>query len=169
MCDNDLKEHEQNKKYIESLLETYKHSESYELARNLLKEAQDRLDDHKKSEQDFNSNLKSYKNLSNQISKEVDVIRDLKDDIANSAKNSVDLADIQSMIEQEETKKETVIREIALKENKLEELDVEKKSLKTISRTFEKESRNEFDQSQLQILVNLEHELKDISKHLVRM
>ena len=45
---NDLKEHEQNKKYIESLLETYKHSESYELARNLLKEAQDRLDDHKK-------------------------------------------------------------------------------------------------------------------------
>ena len=67
MCDNDLKEHEQNKKYIESLLETYKHSESYELARNLLKEAQDRLDDHKKSEQDFNSNLKSYKNLSNQM------------------------------------------------------------------------------------------------------
>ncbi|MCQ8157625.1 hypothetical protein NFD58_12150 [Staphylococcus epidermidis] len=48
VCDNDLKEHEQNKKYIESLLETYKHSESYELARNLLKEAQDRLDDHKK-------------------------------------------------------------------------------------------------------------------------
>ena len=165
VCDNDLKEHEQNKKYIESLLETYKHSESYELARNLLKEAQDRLDDHKKSEQDFNSNLKSYKNLSNQISKEVDVIRDLKDDIANSAKNSVDLADIQTMIEQEETKKENVIREIALKENKLEELDVEKEKLeKQYQELLKKESRNEFDQSQLQILVTLEHELKDISK-----
>ena len=78
----------------------------------------------------------------------------------------MDLADIQSMIEQEET----VIREIALKENKLEELDVEKEKLeKQYQELLKKESRNEFDQSQLQILVNLEHELKDISKHLVRM
>lgn len=165
VCDNDLKEHEQNKKYIESLLETYKHSESYELARNLLKEAKDSLDEHKKSEQDFNSNLKSYKTLSNQISKEVDSIKDFKDDIANSAKNSVDLADIQSMIEQEEAKKENAIREIALKENKLEELDVQKEELeKQYQELLKKESRNEFDQSQLQMLVTLEHELKDISK-----
>ena len=165
VCDNDLKKHEQNKKYIESLLETYKHSESYELARILLKEAQDSLDEHKKSEQNFKSNLKSYKNLSNQISNELDAIKDLKDDIAISAKNSVDLADIQSMIEQEEIKKENVIREIALKENKLKELDEEKDNLeKHYQEILKKESRNEFDQSQLQILITLERELKDISK-----
>ena len=165
MCDNDLKKHEQNKKYIESLLETYKHSESYELARILLKEAQDSLDEHKKSEQNFKSNLKSYKNLSNQISNELDAIKDLKDDIAISAKNSVDLADIQSMIEQEEIKKENAIREIALKENKLKELDEEKDNLeKHYQEILKKESRNEFDQSQLQILITLERELKDISK-----
>lgn len=69
VCDNDIKEHEQNKIYIESLLETYKHSESYELARNLLKEAKDKLDEHNKHEQDFSSNLKSYKKLSARFQK----------------------------------------------------------------------------------------------------
>ena len=44
-----------------------------------------------------------------EISKSQDSIKDLKDDIANSAKNSVDLADIQGMIEQEEIKKENAI------------------------------------------------------------
>ncbi|MEB7421531.1 AAA family ATPase [Staphylococcus arlettae] len=165
VCDNDLKSHEQNKKYIESLLETYKHSESYDLARNLLKEAKDKLDEYTKSEQDFINNLKNYKNLSNEISKGQDAIKDLKDDISKSAKNSVDLADIQGMIEQEERKKESAIREIALKENKLEELEKQKEELENqYQEILKKESRNEFDQAQLQTLVGLEHELKDISK-----
>ena len=164
VCDNDLKSHEQNKKYIESLLETYKHSESYDLARNLLKEAKDKLDEYTKNEQDFINNLKNYKNLSNEISKGQDAIKDLKDDISKSAKNSVDLADIQGMIEQEERKKENAIREIALKENKLEELEKQKEVLENqYQEILKKESRNEFDQAQLQTLVALEHELKDIS------
>lgn len=164
VCDNDLNEHEQSKLYIESLLETYKHSESYELARTLLKEAKDKLDEHKKNEQDFSSNLKSYKELMVEISKSQDSIKDLKDDIANSAKNSVDLADIQGMIEQEEIKKENATREIALKENKLAELEIQKGTLeKQYQELLKRESRNEFDQAQLEMLIALEHELKEIS------
>lgn len=53
VCDNDLNEHEQSKLYIESLLETYKHSESYELARTLLKEAKDKLMNIKKMNKIF--------------------------------------------------------------------------------------------------------------------
>jgi DNA sulfur modification protein DndD len=107
VCDNDLNEHEHNKKYIESLLDTYKHSESYDLARSLLREADDRLSEHKRNENELNQNLKSYKALMNDISKELDLIKDLKNDIASQAKNSVDLADIQGMIEKEESKKRT--------------------------------------------------------------
>ncbi|PTL16802.1 hypothetical protein BUZ08_09505 [Staphylococcus gallinarum] len=130
----------------------------------MLKEAKDKLDEHKKNEQDFSSNLKSYKELMVEISKSQDSIKDLKDDIANSAKNSVDLADIQGMIEQEEIKKENATREIALKENKLEELEIQKGTLeKQYQELLKRESRNEFDQAQLEMLIALEHELKEIS------
>ncbi|WP_222122512.1 hypothetical protein, partial [Staphylococcus epidermidis] len=79
--------------------------------------------------------------------------------------NSLHLPHIQTIIQQHETKKHTLITQIPLKQNKLEQLDLQKQNLeKQYQQLFKNQTTNQFHQSHLQIFLNLQHQLKHISK-----
>src|SRR5699024_6671922 len=164
VCHNDLNNDEKSRNYIEMLQKEQNNSETYNLARNLLNVIEEKENYYKSSEEELVNTLKTYKQLIEKLDQENNYINELKRDIAEQAKNSVDLADIQKMIDQDETRKIDLNVQLSMNTNSLEKLEKELEQKKSeYQERIQKQNKSGNDRAQLDLLYKLEKVLKEIA------
>jgi len=164
VCHNDLNNDEKSRNYIEMLQKEQNNSETYNLARNLLNVIEEKENYYKSSEEELVNTLKTYKQLIEKLDQENNYINELKRDIAEQAKNSVDLADIQKMIDQDETRKIDLNVQLTMNTNSLEKLEKELEQKKSeYQERIQKQNKSGNDRAQLDLLYKLEKVLKEIA------
>ena len=162
ICDHELAE--SNRKYIQALLDSQRHSKAYDLARDILRYATDHKESYSTNLERFNDDLQNYKNLSLTIDRENEKIESMNNEISTLARNTSDLKDIQEMIEKERENYDNLLKESGVSQNKLTELMEEKVKIDIdYQELLRKEGTNQFNTDKYMKLDELEESLKSIS------
>lgn len=164
ICANDLSNNQNSHNHIEMLKKEQNNSETYNIARNLLNFIEDKESSSVEDASQLETLIKNYKSTIDKIDQERIHINNLKKEIAEQAKNSVDLADIQRMIDQDEQVKIDLNVKIQLNFQKLETLENELEEKKdAYQELINKENKNINEKRKLKLMYHLEEELKKIS------
>ncbi|MEL0537411.1 AAA family ATPase [Staphylococcus debuckii] len=163
VCDNNLITNSENKNYIEMLMQTQKNTETNNLARMLLRLAEEKTLEFTKNKAKLTQFIQEYSSIINEIDDEKHSIKILRDDIAEQARNTIDLAEIQNMIDQDKITKDNILKNIGLFEKDLDDLENKKNILNDkLQKVLKLEGENEHEKRQLELLISLEKDIKNI-------
>ncbi|WP_239775349.1 AAA family ATPase [Mammaliicoccus sp. N-M50] len=164
ICANNLSDNHTARDHIEILIQEQNNSETYDIARRLLSLIEDKEPQFEDDTKDLESLIKKYKETIEKIDKTNIQIKDLENDIAEQARNTVDLSTIQTMIDQDTNKKIDMTVQLEKNKDKLNNLEMELKEIKDqYQELIDKESKYTIEKQKLKLMYKLEEELKKIS------
>ncbi|MCD8916247.1 AAA family ATPase [Staphylococcus simulans] len=165
LCDNNLEEHNKNKKYVEMLLETQNNSETYDMARVLLRLTEEKTSTFESDNNRLDNLMRKYDITIKKIDEEKEKIESISNDIAEQARNNVNLADIQHMIDVDNSKRDEYVGQLKLVSIDLNNYNNEKDKLEEeFQKVVKIESENEHENQKSALLSSLEKEIKEIKQ-----
>src|SRR5699024_3317553 len=105
VCSSKLDSSDGNRQYVESLLESYRHSSTYDLARDMLNMYERKMEEFDDNETKLSFILKEYNNTVEMIDKIEAENESYKKQVIEHAKLDINLAHIEKMIEDEKNNK----------------------------------------------------------------
>lgn len=165
VCNTDLEVNVENKNYVSSLLESYKHSETFDLARTLIRMYENKKEEFERDEQKLNSSLQKYRDIKETINNLIEDNEGFKKEISNQAKLDINLSQIEKMISLAEIEKKQQEEKHIIQGNNIEELKVRiEEIIKRINYIYSMQSKNEKERTKFDFLINLENSIKKITK-----
>lgn len=165
VCNNDLERNKENKQFVETLLETYKYSETYALARELLAMYNNRKVNFEINERKLDELLKKFRETMKEINHLSELNDEYKKKRSEYAQQDLDLSQLELVImkaeeekEQKKYKRFNEVESIGTLEKEFEELEED------LDRLYSMKTRNEKEKTKFTLLKNLEQSLKQISK-----
>lgn len=163
LCNNDLSDHA--KMHLKRLQDYENDAESFELARMLLHYCEGKTENFERDNINLKNNMKNYNNILNEMEDEEQEIKGISKEIAEQARNDVNLIDVQRMIDADNNKRDDLIGQLHLVNTNLNEITMKKEELeRELERLFEIEKESKHEQRQVSLLKALTNELKGIKK-----
>lgn len=165
VCSTDLNENSENIKYLEALLESHSHSETYEFARTLLYMFEHRKDEFTDEEERLSYTLREYNETLAKIDKLKEDNEQYEKQVSQHAKLDIDLASIEEMIQKAKQSKEDNKFKSKKATEDIDSLEkTEEQVINVLNEMYETQSRNINEKKKFELLKNLEKNLKNISK-----
>lgn len=165
VCSSKLDSSDGNRQYVESLLESYRHSSTYDLARDMLNMYERKMEEFDDNETKLSFILKEYNNTVEMIDKIEAENESYKKQVIEHAKLDINLAHIEKMIEDEKNNKREKDKNYIIEENNLDNLVLEYNELtEKLESIYSSKSRNEVEKEKYGFLKELDENLGKISK-----
>lgn len=163
ICDSDLED--KNRDYINMLIQTQKNSETYDMARNLLRLTEEKSSEFNSQKNNLKAQITQYNRMINDINNKQLTVKNLEDEISEQARNNINLADVQKMKEQDEIKREKIIKKMGVEEQAQEKLEEMKDNLnEKLQKVIASEGAEKHGKQQIELLASLEQEINEIKK-----
>lgn len=165
VCNNDLEKNIDNQQFVQTLLATYKYSETYTLARELLAMYNNRKANFQIDESRLNKLLKNYREVIQEINRLKALNEEHEKNRSEHAQQDLNLSELELTIQRAEKEKDEKRIKRTIELDNIVALERELDGLtEDLDRLYSLKTRNENEKKKFELLKELDESLKKISK-----